>query len=258
MQPNTIHTGDCLNVMASWPDGCVDLVYLDPPYNTGKDWGAFDDRWASMDAYIEYLRVRLVALKRVMKDTASIYLHCDPTASHYIKVMMDTVYGRKQFRNEIIWHYKRWAAGHKHFQRMHDVILRYTNTDDAVFNVQYQPYSSRTIHRRMSVDGRTDLDTARDIERGTKMDDVWDIPYLHSQSKECLGYSTQKPLALLDRILKASSNAGDVVLDPFCGSGTTLEAAHRLQRRYIGIDVNPEAVTIAQDRIPNLLPLTGT
>ena len=124
---------------------------------------------------------------------------------------------------------------------MHDVILRYAGKN-AVFNVQFQPYSNKTTHRDISVDGKTDLRLGRDEDRGTKMDDVWEVPYLHSQSKERLGYRTQKPLMLLERIINASSNEGDVVFDPFCGCATTLEAAHRLNRRWIGIDVAIHAI----------------
>ena len=142
---NEIHEGDCLEIMRGWSDGCIDLVYLDPPYNTGRDWGAFDDRWDSMDAYIEYLRVRIVEIRRVMKDTASIYLHCDPTASHYIKVMMDGVFGRKQFRNEIVWSYRRFSRTVNHFAKTHDVCLYYSVTDKSCFNKQLEPYSERTL-----------------------------------------------------------------------------------------------------------------
>ena len=196
---------------------------------------ALRDTQPRLLAYLSYMVERLLHMKSILKPTGSIYLHCDPTASHYIKVMMDAIFGHGNFGNEIR-HYKRWASGHKHFQRMHDVILRYVGGERAVYNIQFQPYSTKTVHRSLSVDGKTDLRLGRDEKRGTKMDDVWDIPYLHSQAKERLGYATQKPLALLNRIIQASSNEGDVVFDPFCGCATTLEAAHSLGRQWIGID----------------------
>jgi len=296
---NKLYYGDCLTVMQEYNLGSVDLIYLDPPFNSNRNYHsiykdetgrplpdqieAFCDMWvlderreevirrmpvlmreSGIDdtvaqfwrlwmnalrntqprllAYLSYMVERLLQMKPLLKPTGSIYLHCDPTASHYIKVMMDAIFGHENFGNEIIWHYKRWPAGHKHFQRMHDVVLRYTSSKASLFNVQFQPYSNKTIHRQISVDGVTDLSAMRDEEKGTKMDDVWDLPYLHSQAHERLGYATQKPLALLERIIKASSNEGETVLDPFCGCATTLEAAHRLGRKWIGIDIAIHAV----------------
>ena len=269
----------------------IDLIYLDPPFNSKKDYAApigskaagaaFQDTWSlddvkrewvedieadntatwsaitaagftngeSAQAYLTYMAIRLIEMRRILKETGSIYLHCDPTMSHYLKLVMDAVFGHDNFRNEIIWHYKRWPSGHRHFQRMHDTILRYGRGKQAVFNTQFQPYSQKTIHRSMSVDGKTDLHEGRDTARGTKMDDVWDLPYLHSQSKERLGYPTQKPLALLDRIIKASSHPGDMVLDPFCGCATTCVAAERLGRQWAGIDIEPKARELVVSRL---------
>ena len=203
----------------------------------------------SLAAYLVNMAQRLIPMRRVLKSTGTIYLHCDTTASHYIKIMMDVIFRHGNFGNEIVWHYKRWPAGDRHFQRMHDTILRFQASPKFKFNVQFQPYSGKTIHRRMSVDGTTDLELSRDESRGTKMDDVWDIPYLHSQSKERLGYPTQKPLALLERIIQASTNRGDVVLDPFCGCGTAINAAEKLERQWIGVDISPFATGLVRNRV---------
>ena len=286
---NRLYFGDCLEVMREeLPDESVDLIYLDPPFNSkrlynafleGAQWVAFKDTWRWSEAvddyhetagdvrlaptmeglhttlregtnlaYLSYMANRLRECRRVLKPTGSIYLHCDPNMSHYLKILMDGVFGANHFGNEIIWHYKRWSSGTKHFQRMHDVLLRYAGPD-ALFNILYQPYSDKTIHREMSVDKTTNLAATRDEQRGTKMDDVWDIPYLHSQSKERIGYPTQKPLALLERVIRASSNKGDIVLDPFCGCGTTIHAAQNLDRRWIGIDICVNACKVIEKRL---------
>jgi site-specific DNA-methyltransferase (adenine-specific) len=202
-----------------------------------------------MLAYLMFMTERLIAMKRVMKPTASIYLHCDPSASHYLKIVMDGVFGANMFRNEVVWHYRRWTAGNKHFQRMHDIVFRYTKTDKFQFNVQYEPYGdwikkdykyideeTGKRWRWHTVKGKRYKVFLDDPDKGVKLNDVWNLPYLGSTAKERLGYPTQKPLALLERIIKASSDAGDVVLDPFCGCGTTVDAAEALGRQWIGIE----------------------
>jgi len=218
-----------------------------------------------MLAYISHLAPRLWQMMRLLKSTGSLYLHCDPTASHYIKVLMDAVFGAKNFRNEIVWSYRRWTAGSKNFQRMHDVILRYTKTSEATFNVQYEPYGD-WIKKDY---GYTDKDGRRwrwhtvkgkrykvfleDENRGVKLNDVWQIPYLGSTAKERIGYPTQKPEALLERIIKASSNEGYIVLDPYCGCGTTVHVAERLKRRWIGIDITHLAIGVVEHRLKERL-----
>ncbi|MCY4261688.1 MAG: site-specific DNA-methyltransferase [Rhodobacteraceae bacterium] len=137
---------------------------------------------------------------------------------------------------------------------MHDVILRYAETEQFCFNVQYEPYSDNTIHRQMSVDGKTDLSSTRNLERGTKMNDVWHIPHLHSQAKERTGHRTQKPLALLRRIIAASSNEGDMILDPFCGCATACIAAEDLGRQWAGTDIGPKAADPVQIRMEREMP----
>ena len=267
MKTNVVYCGDCLRVMKGIEEDSVDLIYLDPPFFSNKNYeviwkdgaeirGFEDCHWYeqgkrrnSVYVYIEWMRERLEECKRVLKDTGSIYLHCDWHASHYLKIMMDEVFGYKNFRNEIIWQYKRWSNASKNFQRMHDSILFYTKSNGYLFNIQYQPFSAKTVHRKMSVDGITNLEEKRDVEKGIVMHDVWDIPYIHSQSKERLGYPTQKPEKLLERIILASSNKGDVVLDPFCGCGTTLSVAKKLKRNWIGIDISPTGCKLIAERM---------
>ncbi len=211
-----------------------------------------------MMAYLTMMCIRLLELKRVLKDTGSIYLHCDPTASHYLKIVLDTIFGGKNFRNEITWHYRRWPAKQKNFQRMHDTILFYSKVyRDNIFNILLEPLSKGTQKRwkgkksLVEFEGDTRLVTQMTEEDspGRPADDVWNIPVINSQAKERLGYPTQKPEALLDRIIKASSNEGDVVLDPFCGCGTALVAAHRLNRKWIGIDITHLAISIMKWRL---------
>jgi len=241
----------------------VDLIYLDPPFFSNKQhevvWGdeaekrSFEDRWAGgINVYIEWMKERIVKMYELLKDTGSFYLHCDWHAAHYLKVMLDEIFDHKNFQNEIIWYYKRWTNVSARFQRMHDTIFFYTKESGYTFNCLYQPFSDRTIHREISVDGITNLAEKRDITKGIVMHDIWDIPYIHSQAKERLGYPTQKPEALLERIIKASSNKGDLVLDSFCGCGTTIAIAQMLRRKWIGIDISPTAISVIEKRLEKL------
>jgi len=204
-----------------------------------------------MMAYLVMMAIRLQELYRVLKPTGSIYLHCDPTASHYLKLLMDAVFGANYFRNEIVWYYRRWTNASRNFQKMHDIIFWYSKAANYKFEKLFQPFSEKTIHRKISVDGITNLGEKRDLEKGIVMHDVWEIPYIHSQSKERLGYPTQKPEALLERIIKASSNEGDIILDPFCGCGTTITVAEKLKRKWIGIDITHLAVSLMKHRLEN-------
>jgi len=260
---NRLICGDNLQVLATFEDDCVDLIYIDPPFFSNKTyeviWGdeaevrSFKDRWAGgVEHYIGWMEERTKEMHRVLKPTGSMYLHCDWHASHYLKVMMDKVFGENNFQNEIIWHYRRWTNVSTRFQRMHDIILFYTKGKDYKFNCLYQPFSDKTIHREISVDGVTNLKAGRDIKKGIVMHDVWDIPYIHSQSKERLGYPTQKPEALLERIIKASSNKGDLVLDGFAGCGTALAVAQKLGRRWVGIDISPTAIKLTAKRLEKM------
>ena len=256
---NMVVVGDNLEVMRGMDAGSIDLVATDPPFNTGKDWGAFNDKWeGGMKGYLKFMEPRLAEMHRLLKDTGSIYLHCDTNASHYLKVMMDGIFGMKYFRNEIVWCYYRRPWKHSDFQRMHDIILRYSVSENVIWNQLYQNRTASTERRIKNGKQIKDVKGSygqrlireSDIQSpGAAMNDHWYVPVIAGQAHERTGYPTQKPVALLERIIKASSNQGDVVLDPFCGSGTTLVAAKTLGRNYIGIDQNPEAVRIAQSRL---------
>ena len=233
---------------------------IDNDPKTRKRLGGRED----LAAFLCFMGVRLIEMRRVLKDTGSLYLHCDPTASHYLKSLMDAIFGDKNFRNEIVWHYRRWTASAKNFQRMHDVIFRYTksSSNDFVFNLQYEPYGdwikkdyqyideeTGKRWRWHTVKGRRYKVFLEDENKGVKLNDVWTIPYLGSTAKERMGYPTQKPLALYERIIKASSNEGDMVLDPFCGCATTPIAAERLGRQWVGMDLWDGAYDIVKQRM---------
>ena len=179
------------------------------------------------------------------------YLHCDPHASHYLKCMMDAIFGAANFRNEIVWHYKHTGNSKRDFARKHDVILRYVKTDNWTFNADAvrQPYDAKTVKRYEKPVVFAGKYQAKLNPLGRLCDDVWEIPPIRNVSKEGLGYPTQKPLALLERIIKASSNPGDIIFDPFCGCGTTLDAAHGLNRHWIGIDLTVLALEPMERRL---------
>lgn len=232
--------------------------------------GALRDSIGSnqMMAYLVMMAARLSELRRVLKSTGSLYLHCDPTASHYLKLLMDAIFGPPNFRNEIVWHYGQRTAFHKgHFSRKHDIILFYARSPHHRINSISALWDREKFikHRHdLLVDekGREYIWTDggpgkprykryvnKVLEQGKPIDTVWDIPLLNSASRERLGYPTQKPVALLERIISASSNLGDVVLDPFCGCGTTIAAAQKLGRRWIGIDITHLSIALQKYRL---------
>ena len=201
------------------------------------DWSrmAYGD---DMGAFLCFMGVRLMEMHRVLRDDGSIYLHCDPTASHYLKNLMDAIFGRKRFINELVWCYRGGGVPRSAFARKHDTILSYSKGRTYTFHPQYVPYSEasqKLVSQRggVSIDGKK-----RDLERGATMPDWWaDINSLQTWSPERTGYPTQKPLPLYERIIEASSNPNDIVLDPFCGCATTPIAAERLGRQWIGMDI---------------------
>jgi len=210
-----------------------------------------------MLAYLAMMAPRLVELRRVLKPTGSLYLHCDPTASHYLKLLLDAVFGSNTLQNEVIWSYRRWPSPSNHFQRMHDSLLFYAKSTSGpgTFHVEYEA-NSPSYQRRFK--GKTQmldpLTKTRKItleadSRGLPHRDVWDISIIAGFAKERLGYPTQKPEALLERIIRASSNEGDLVLDPFCGCGTTIAVAQRLNRHWIGIDITHLAIALMKNRL---------
>jgi DNA modification methylase len=202
----------------------------------------------AMMAYVTYMTQRLIEMHRILKPTGSLYLHCDPTASHYLKNLLDGIFGRKNFRNEIVWCYGSGGASTKHFSKKHDVILFYSKTDNYVFEVDSvrEEYSSPEKVEFKVVNGKSYL---RKHPKGRIPFDWWRIPILTNTAKERTGYPTQKPLALLHRIIKASTKEGDLVLDPFCGCATTCVAAQQLQRKWIGIDIEKQAASVLLERL---------
>ena len=204
-----------------------------------------------MGAFLCFMAVRLLEMRRVLKPTGSIYLHCDPTASHYLKALMDGVFGRKNLRNEVVWCYTSGGVSKRWFGRKHDVILFYSKSMKYHFNIQYRPYSAGTIQRGLTQYKKRLNEKYELSEKGAIQNDWWaDIqPVLSPTSRERQGYPTQKPLALYERIIKASSNEGDMVLDPFCGCATTPIAAERLSRQWAGMDIWDGAHNMVIDRL---------
>ena len=254
MELNKIYCMDNLELLKQLPNESISLIYCDILYNTGKKFKDYDDKLGTPQEAMEWYKPRLVEMKRVLKDTGSIYLQCDYRLVHYLKVEMDIIFGIDRFRNEIIWHYKRWTGKSNKYQSLHDNILFYTktNTKKYTFNVQLKDYTEgskkrkeHTLHRFKN--GEKYLVTEN---KGVPECDVWcDIPFIPPSSRERVGYDTQKPKALLERIIKSSSNEGDVVADFFCGSGTSMVVAKELDRQYRGCDINPRAVEITNKRL---------
>lgn len=265
---------DCLLAMKSIQNEMIDMVYLDPPFFTqtkqklkdvnGREY-CFLDRWDSKKEYLEFMEKRLVEIRRVINCTGSVFLHCDSTASHYLRVLLDDVFGEKNFRSEIIWSYKRWSNSKKGLVPAHQTIFWYSKTENYKFHTLYNEYSATTnldqilqerersksgkvIYRR---DSTGNIILAKE-KQGVPISDVWDIPFLNPKAKERVGYPTQKPIELLERIIRISTDENDLILDPFCGSGTTLIAAERLGRNAIGIDENPEAIRLCNERLKTL------
>jgi len=292
---NTFYHGDCKFVMNhDIPAESVDLIYLDPPFFTGQvqrgtaKWepGAMEisykdtkSYWAEhlermrqkapawmhsiprsseFKSYLFYMLERLEACKRVLKETGSIYLHCDWRASHYLKMVMDGVFGEDNFQNEVVWHYHSGAGTPKRFGRKHDVILFYSKSQTWFFNADKVrvPYAPSTL-ARLKYNGAREHNTEKVLARGGRFaNDVWSIEHVQGNTKEHAGYPTQKPLALLNRIILASSNEGDIVLDPFCGCGTAIIEAHNNNRKWIGIDINKEAWKVLHEKRAEQVPLT--
>ena len=378
----TIWTGDNLDIMRGMNSESVDLIYLDPPFNSNQDYAApvgsqaagaaFKDTWTlsdldvawvgliadeqpataqvlkaaglthgkGMQSYLTMMAVRLMEMRRLLKDTGSIYLHCDPTASHYLKHLMDAIYGQTNFQNEVVWKRTSGRSDAKRYGRVHDVMLFYSKSNTYTWNTQYQPHSEEYVKRAYrnedergrwrsadltasgprfgesgepwrgvdpgnvgnhwrtptqggmndyiiehglipgwpdeypGVHSRLDaLDAAGLIHwpergkmpslkrylastKGTAVEDIFaDVNRLEAGSREKVGYPTQKPLALLERIIRASSNEGDMVLDPFCGCATACVAADKLGRQWVGIDLSPKAIELVAQRLRQAPPL---
>jgi site-specific DNA-methyltransferase (adenine-specific) len=269
-----VHLGDCLEVLRSFPSDQVDLIYLDPPFFTQKIQRlgtrdrqkafTFSDVWKSADAYGEFLFDRLREMRRVLALSGSIFFHCDNNASPIARIILDELFGRDMFRAEIIWHYRRWSNSQRTLLPSHQNIYFYSKTERYKFHNLRQGYSTSTnidqILQRRKRDEFGKAVYARDEngtplsngdKKGVPMSDVWDIPFLNPKAKERVGYPTQKPILLLERIIEIATDEGDCVLDPFCGSGTTLVAAQLLGREGIGIDMSTEAIDLTKERLSN-------
>ena len=267
--------------MWSWDDvdkACLERLAKDYPGLWHLGSAIQEIHSVAMAAYVTYMAQRIIEMQRILKPTGSIYLHCDPTASHYLKGVMDAIFGQQNFCNEIIWHYEKWTNAVHSFQRNHDVVLMYSLTNRHTFNKLYgkQTERQKELRRagyntgssagrrivrvydrnnpkvqarlaRWAKEGRAIYDV--DPPRAKALSDVWAISALNGQAKERVGYPTQKPLALLERIIRASSNEGDVVFDPFCGCATTMVAAQRLGRKWIGIDVEEKSADLVIERL---------
>ena len=213
-----------------------------------------------MMAYLTMMAMRLLELHKVLKPTGSLYLHCDPTASHYLKILLDSVFETGNFRNEITWCYRGAGYPKKDFGRRHDIIFRYSKTNEYTFNLDdvREPYAQATEerfkHHIGNVRGDKDYGVQQLHPKGRHPDDWWQIQPIAPSSKERLGYPTQKPLVLLEKIIKASSNEGDVVLDPFCGCGTAVHAAEKLRRKWIGMDITHLAISLIEKRLNDAFP----
>ncbi len=308
---NALYFGDNLKVMREMQTGSYHICYLDPPYNSGRNYNifiagskaqrkAFDDIWrwddaarenqdavlhydgrhpelvetmdnlsdcltgfhhilkgyksknaaVSMRAYLAFMAPRLAEIWRLLRPDGSVYLHCDAHASHYLKCMLDVIFGSANFQNEIIWSYRSGGVSKNRFARKHDVVLFYTKSAKNVHTFHVQKERSYSTNAPPGFKG---IEKYQD-EHGrwytmASMRDVWDINIIGRTSKERLGYPTQKPLALLERIIKASSNPGDIIFDPFCGCGTALDAAHGLGRRWVGIDLTVLALEPMEQRL---------
>jgi len=260
LKPWIIHCGDNLPFMAALPDGCCTLIYLDPPFFTGRlrrkqtSANRFDDAWrGGIRSFLAFMHPRLEQCRRLLAAHGSLYVHCDWHASHHLRILLDTIFGPENFLNEIIWHYRTGGLSRKWFGRKHDTILAYARRlGRHRFNPQ-RGGEFRTEGLKRDERGRPYKSTIRGPlyfhADGPLLGDVWDIPFLSTVSLERVDWPAQKPLALLDRIIRASSRPGDLVADFFCGSGTTLLAARRLGRRALGCDISPHAAAIARRRL---------
>jgi DNA modification methylase len=268
MDTNIIYCGDNTEVLAKFPAKSVDLIYADPPFFSNKHyeiiWGngaemkVYEDRWkGGINVYIEWMESRIAQCHRVLKDKGSMYLHCDWHASAHLKTLMDRIFEERNFRNEIIWQYESGGRATNFFSRKHDTIFLYSKTDEFTFNpdeIAIPRNQCERCHRvldkwnhlkkQVDKDGRiyrTILSSGKVYEyyddEKVPPSDVWmDISHIQQKSPERLGYPTQKPEALLKRIIKVGSNKNNIVLDPFAGGGTTPAVAYQLNRRWIGID----------------------
>jgi site-specific DNA-methyltransferase (adenine-specific) len=270
--PGEVILGDSLDSMKRIESASIDLVYLDPPFFTNRHHSAvtrdrtkkfsFSDAWNDLSEYAEFMETRLKEVHRVLKDTGSVFVHCDKSANFLLRVLLDSIFGTEQFRSEIIWTYRRWSNSAKGLMPAHQTLLFYSISNQFKFNRIYGAYSETTNIdqilqlRTRDAHGVSAYATNQDGEiiycdekKGVPLSDVWEIPFLNPKARERTGYPTQKPILLLERVIEIATGPGDLVLDPFCGSGTTLVAAKLLGRNSIGMDSSEEAVILARQRL---------
>jgi adenine specific DNA methylase Mod len=263
MKLNSVFLVENLEFLKQLNSETIDLIYIDPPFYTGVDYKEFLDTWNSLADYLDFMEARIVEMYRVLNHSGSFYCHCDANAVFELKRICDKIFGRQFFRREIIWNVgsvSGFKSQVKGWVRQHDTILYYTKSNEFTFNKQYTPYKEEYINkmfRYRDEDGR--LYRKRrggkqylDEKPGNAVGDVWNDIYSYqtrTRSKEYLGYPTQKPVELLERIILASSNEGDLVADFFCGSGTTLTVANKLNRNWIGVDNNANAIDLCKMRL---------
>ena len=266
-----IINGDCIEVMRAIDNAEVDLIYLDPPFGSNEIDKCFNISWKNIQQYSEWIEPTLRECYRVLKDTGSMYLHCDWHANAHLRILMDKIFGENNFRNEIIWHYTgRRMKSKLRLNSKHDTIFYYAKSGkNKIIDYPIEHYTRKEYLKMKKQALHTDNDGREWIwghagkgksheykiyidevlKEGRAIDSVWDIPIINTSDKERLGYPTQKPEKLLERIVKASSNPTDVILDPMCGCGTCIDVAHKLGRQWIGIDVSPTACKLSYQRI---------
>jgi DNA modification methylase len=277
---NKLVLGDNLEILKTFSDESIDLIYLDPPFFSNRNyeviWGdtgeirSFQDRWAGgISHYIEWLKERVVEMHRVLKSTGSIFLHCDWHADAYIRVyILDKIFGEDNFRNEIVWCYSIGGKSKRTFGKKHDCIFFYSKSGGYTFNEKGASIARKpNSHMRIGVDGdgrtyqeKTDKKTGKSykyyLDDGKIAEDYWtDIETLNREDKERIGYPTQKPEALLKRIIESASREGDIILDPFVGGGTTIAVSEKLKRQWIGIDQSVQAVKVTEFRLQTMADL---
>jgi site-specific DNA-methyltransferase (adenine-specific) len=269
---HTLHHSDCLPILQTLERESIDLAYLDPPFFTQRTHSqntrdrqqqfSFTDVWESPIAYTDFMRPRIAEVYRVLKPTGSIFVQCDHSGSYWLRGLLDELFGITQFQSEIIWYYRRWSSSQRGLLPSHQTIFFYSKTNQFKFFPIYEPYSPATnIDQLLQKRTRDSFGVsvyAKDEQgesipsgdkRGVPLGDVWDIPYLNPKARERVGYPTQKPVLLLERILVLCTEPCDIVLDPFCGSGTTLVAASLMGRHAIGIDRSEDAIAVTQKRL---------
>ena len=275
MELNNVYCGDCYELMRQLDSDTIDAIYMDPPFFTqetqklsskeGVEY-SFADSWENMDDYVAYTKIRLQECKRVLKRTGSIFVHCDRNASHYLKSVLDEIFGVTNFQSEIVWSYKRWSNSKKGLLNNHQIIFFYSKSKDFKFNTIYTDYSETTNVDQILQDrvkdekgkSRYKVDKNGQVvmgqaKKGVPLSDVWEIPYLNPKAKERVGYPTQKPIILLEQIIKLVTDEDDIVLDPFMGSGTTIVASKLLNRKYLGFDITNDAVELTLERLEGII-----